>query len=148
PARRVRPQVELLEDRRLLAAANPIVIAADAGGAPQVRVFDAATKAPQLDFQAYDAGFTGGVRVAVGDVNGDGRADIVAGAGAGGGPNVRVFSGFDGSLLCNFMAFDPLFTGGVSVGGGDVNGDGFGDVLTGAGAGGGPNVRAYSGRGG
>src|SRR4029077_4809 len=84
--------------------------------------------------------FTGGVYVAAGDVNGDGFADIICGADAGGGPNVTVFSGKDGSRLLSFFPYDMGFTGGVRVAAGDVNGDGTADIVTGAGPGGGPNV--------
>ncbi len=62
--------------------------------------------------------------MAAGDVNGDGRADIVTGAGPGGGPHVRVFSGVDLAVLASFFAYDPGFHGGVSVAAGDINGDG------------------------
>src|SRR5207244_5549205 len=96
-------------------------------------------------FFAYDAGFSGGVSVAAGDVNGDGRADIITGAGAGGAPHVKAFSGLDGSVLRSFFAYDAGFSGGVYVAAGDVNGDGRTDIVTGAGAGGMPHVKAFSG---
>jgi hypothetical protein len=93
---------------------------------------------------AYDPGFRGGVRVAVGDVNGDGRDDIVTGAGAGGGPHVQVFSGRDFSLYSTYFAYAPNFTNGIYVAVGDVDGDGLADVITGAGSGGGPHIQVFS----
>src|SRR5207248_4659873 len=94
--------------------------------------------------------FTGGVYIAAGDVNGDGFADIVCGAAAGGGPNVTVFSGRDlgRTRLLSFFPYDPHFTGGVRVAAGDVDGDGVADIVTGAGPGGGPNVTVYKFNGG
>jgi hypothetical protein len=66
-------------------------------------------------FYAYTTAHRGGVTVAAGDVNGDGRADIITGAGPGGSPHVRVFSGRDLSELASFYAYHPAFTGGVFV---------------------------------
>jgi uncharacterized protein YkwD len=124
---------------------DDIITAAGPGGGPHVQVFDGKTNQPIFSFFAYSASFTGGVFVAAGDVNGDGKADIVTGAGAGGGPHVRVFSGADGHELAGFFAYPANFTGGVSVAAGDVTGDGKADVITGPGAGTSPLVHVFSG---
>jgi hypothetical protein len=90
--------------------------------------------------------FFGENLVAVGDVNNDGIVDFVFSAGNFGGPRVQVFSGADGSVLHNFFAYDRDFRGGVYVATGDLDGDGFSDIITGAGMLGGPHVRAFSGK--
>jgi hypothetical protein len=125
--------------------ASDIIVGADAGGGPEVIVFSGKDGSVLRGFFAYDPHFMGGVRVAAGDVNGDGKADIITAAGPGGGPQVIVFSGADGSVLRSFFAYDPNFGGGVHVAAGDINGDGKADILTGAGPGGGPQVTVFSG---
>ena len=97
-------------------------------------------------FFAFDPAFPGGVSVAAADVTGDGVADIIMGAGAGGGPHLRAFSLVGGAQteVASFFAYDPAFAGGISVAAGDVTGDGVAEILTGAGPGGGPHVRAFS----
>jgi FG-GAP-like repeat/FG-GAP repeat len=122
-----------------------IITGADAGGGPHVRVFDGATRKIITEFFAFDAAFHGGVRVAAGDVNGDGKADIICAAGPGGGPHVKVFDGTNGKLIREFFAFDASFHGGVFVSAADVNGDGKVDIATGAGEGGGAVVSIWDG---
>ena len=95
-------------------------------------------------------GFTGETRVALGDVNGDGVTDFIAGAGPGGASRVRVIDGRDGTtVLADFLAFDPSFTGGVYVAAGDLTGDGLADVVVTPdapdGQGIGPVVRVFGG---
>jgi hypothetical protein len=129
------------------ALVNQVILATgtDAGGPPEVRVFTPQGKLLR-DFMAYDPSFLGGVRVAVGDVNGDGVADIITIPGPTGGPDARVWDGRTGLMIAEFNAFPAGFTGGSFVAAGDVNGDGFADLIFGADAGGGPNVAVYDGR--
>jgi FG-GAP repeat len=129
-----------------------VITGAGPGGGPHVKVFKGtdiaagnANPTELRSFFAYASTFTGGVNVAAGDVNGDGLIDIITGAGPGGGPHVEAFgNGNQGSLLMSFFAYESTFRGGVSVGAGDMGGDGTTDeVVTGAGNGGGPKVGVY-----
>jgi Ca2+-binding RTX toxin-like protein len=112
-----------------------IVVGSDAGAAPEVRVFDSNSGAVLSQFLAYANTMTAGVRVAVGDVNGDGVLDIVTAPGSGARPMVRVFNIADGRRLGQFLAYDKSATGGVFVATGDTNGDGRDEIVTGPGSG-------------
>jgi hypothetical protein len=139
-----------------ISAQKILVVGADAGGAPLVKVFDASTGALLHSFNAFDPGFAGGVRVAVGDVNGDGVPDIIVAAGAGGGPHVKVIDGTKldmvdanneikpGALIGQFYAYDPTFSGGVFVAFGEGT-NGVPEIVTGTGAGGDPHVKVIDG---
>lgn len=114
-----------------------IVTAAGPGGGPHVKVFDGVTGAQLLNLFAFDVGFRGGVSVAAADLSGDGIADLIVGAGAGGGPHVRVLDGNTGAEIRSFFAYSAAFTGGVNV----AYGNGW--IITGAGPGAGPHVKAF-----
>ncbi len=130
---------------------SDLIIGADNGGGSRVRVISGRNGTTVLgDFFAYEASFRGGVRVASADVNGDGTADIITGAGFGGGPRVTVFDGTTlpfPTRLADYFAFEPTLRNGVYVGGGDVDADGFAEVVVGGGPGGGPRVAAFDGKG-
>jgi trimeric autotransporter adhesin len=110
-----------------------------------VKVFDGNTGVEIRSFFAFE-GFTGGVFVAGGDLNNDGFAEIIVGAGAGApGGHVKVFDGQTNTLLASFFAFDSGFFGGVTVAAADFNLDGVADVVVGAGPGAGPHVKVMDG---
>ena len=122
-----------------------IVAGADAGGEPRVSVYDRTGKLLS-SFLAFEPGFTGGVRVAAGDVDGDGRAEILAGSGPGRPAEVRVFR-LDGTLLDTIVPFNPFFAGGVFPAAGNLDGSGRADIAVGAGTGGDGLVRVFDGNG-
>jgi len=147
---------------------DQVFTGAGQGGAPHVKMFDIAALVnaasptthvvndprPLSEFMAYDVLFRGGVNVGAGDVDGDGVADVITGAGPTGGPHVKVFSGADGgqTLLQSFFPYDLSFQGGVRVAGADLGGDnggvagshqGTAEIITTPGPGGGANVRMW-----
>ena len=128
-------------------------VSTDSGGGPIVRISFA--DGSGFSFFAYDTSFTGGVRTAIGDVNGDGNPDLITAAGPGGGPHVVIWTITAGvpyaTVQSGFFAFEPGFTGGITLATGNINGDvsasgnALDDIIVGAGAGGGPRVIAFAG---
>src|SRR5207244_4141470 len=115
-----------------------VITGAGPGGGPHVRGFDATTARVARERKADGARLTGGVTVAASDVDGDHKADIITGTGAGGVPVVETFSGATGALLSAFYAYTPSFFGGVNVGAMGATGNGTAEIVTGPGPGGGP----------
>jgi len=100
-------------------------------------------------FAAFESGFTGGVRVAAGELDGNlDTVEVVAAAGPGAGPRVDVFSvnvttGQE-NKIASFFAFEPGFTGGVWVAVRETAGGARRDeIVVGADVGGGPRVRVF-----
>ena len=137
-----------------------LVITPDEGGGPRVRVFNGVGFGVAADFLGIeDPAFRGGARASIGDVNGDGIGDLLVAAGFGGGPRIAVFNGatlFDPlpavvgalppKLFGDFFVFEDTLRNGVFITSGDLDGDGFAEVIAGGGPGGGPRVFALSGQ--
>ena len=119
-----------------------LIVGSGAGGIAQVKVFSGTTQKLLASFTPFLA-FKGGVSVAAGDVNGDGKADVIVGSGPGAVAQVKVFSGATGALLESFSPFGAASIGGVSVAAGDVNGDTKADVIVGSGPGAVAQVKVF-----
>jgi len=106
---------------------DELVTGRDAGGAPAVviRADLHSTGCPSSvtnTLQPYPANWTGGVRVAAGDVNNNGGDELVTAPGPGHVSLLKVFTDADGDLAVTdhplvdqFQAFASSFTGGVHV---------------------------------
>jgi glucose/arabinose dehydrogenase len=116
------------------------------GRGSTVAVVDGQSGAVLQRFEAFEPSFTGGVFVALADLDGDGLAELVVSPDVGGGPRVRVLRVADLAVLADFFGIeDPAFRGGARVAGGDVNGDGREDVIVAAGYLGGPRIAGWDG---
>ncbi len=110
---------------------NVIVIAqAKSPNTPQlVRVIDEGSGAVLSQFAPYGKTFQGGIRIATGDLIGNGADEIVTAPGWSTVAVVKVYSQ-TGVLLTSFDPYGPTFTGGVQVAIADVDGDGLNDIIT------------------
>ena len=150
-----------------------LLVAAGSGGGPRVCVWDGAGFAnanggtpsvnPIANLFVFESTQRGGAFLTAGDVDGDGRAEIIVGGGPGGGPRVRIVNAAlllglpnleavnlddpanltNGLVLNNFFAGSGDSRGGVRLTTRDVNGDGLADLLTGSGTGEHSQVRVY-----
>jgi len=122
-----------------------IVVGSGQGRAPEIRVY-AADGTEESRFNTFVDWFRGGVRIAAGDLDGDGIAEIVAVPGPGIPAEVSVYDAKGNKKIAppGALAYPKEFVGGVRVAVGDLDRDGSAEIITAPGPGGGPHVRVFT----
>ncbi|MFA5070617.1 MAG: hypothetical protein WC528_05035 [Patescibacteria group bacterium] len=119
-----------------------IVVGSGSNYPPLVRIFDL-NGSILNEFYAYADNVRTGVKVAVCDLNSDGKSEIVTAPGKGSPPHIRIFNS-GGQVTGQFFALDGRFRGGVSLACGDMTGDGVAEIAVAALTGGGPHVTVHN----
>lgn len=115
-----------------LAAKKNIIAAKGPGAANDSRVRLYRNNGADAAFDLVALETLSGATVAAGDVDGDGAADLIVGAGSGlnNPATIRVYRAQDKAVLAEFTPFGSL--NGVRVAAGDLDGDGKAEVLAAA----------------
>jgi len=119
-----------------------IITGPKSNGGPQVRLFNTDGELVG-QFMAYEESFTGGINVAVGDIDGNGINEIITSTREGGVPTIKIFDNRGNNLGWDFDAYDPAFRGGVNIGVGDIEGDGPHEIAVAPISGGSSNIRIF-----
>jgi subtilisin-like proprotein convertase family protein len=140
---------------------DDLVVSAGFSGGPRISIYDGKSLASGQtvnlvnDFYAFSSELRNGAYVAVGAVSGGNQADLIFGAGPGGGPEVEIISAqalfTEGAVdaianpIENYYTGLPANRGGARVAVKNLSGNGFADVVVGDGDLAGSSVRVYQG---
>ena len=111
---------------------DEIIVAPRHGGAPHIRIFNhLGDPVFTPGFYAYSEDSRCGVDLATGDLNGDGKEEIITIPGEGCPAHVKVFNFVgESQFTLGFHAYDTNLTTGFRVTAGDLNGDGLDEIVT------------------
>ena len=112
------------------------------GSGPHVRVFNNKGTNLGLDIWPFDFDHRGGVSVGAGNVHGDSKDEIIVAVYNSGLPVVEIYNNL-AEKISGFFAYDRSFMGGINLTTGDIDNDGYEEIITAASSGGGPHVRSF-----
>ncbi len=102
-----------------------------------VRVFNQDGRQVRSGFFAYLDNFPANSQILISDIDSDGQDETLVNSNG----IITIYK--DGTKLREFRPYDGLFKGEISFALADLNGNGFKEIITGAGQGGGPHVRVF-----
>lgn len=122
---------------------DEVVTGPGVGGGPHLRVFEKDGIQRGIQFFPFHPEFHGGLSVATGDVDGDGKDEIAVAQATLGQAWVKVYRyNSNKEILAEFNAFGSPEVG-ANIAMGDIDLDGKDELIVGAGPGGGPHIRVY-----
>lgn len=105
------------------------IVAGVGNGSSAIKVFNNVGKLVSAGWQAFGNGYRFGVNVACGDINADGKDEVIAGAGTGK-PEIRVFDQRGKQLGPAFLGGSAKGKSGVRVASVDLDGNGTDEIVT------------------
>ncbi len=105
------------------------LITSPGSGRQPIHVYSGFDMSQLASWSATPPHFTGGVAVAAGDTDGDGRPEILTALGQGAGPRVSIHDALTGTVTSSFLAFSATSRTGVNLTAGDLDGDGRADIV-------------------
>jgi hypothetical protein len=123
---------------------DEVIISQLSQGQAWIKVYRAdISKKILANFLAYEPGFRGGANVAAGDINGDGKDEIITGSGIGSTSHVRVFDGSGRFLGLALFPYEENYRGGVDVAVGNVDRGSESEIITSKASFGMPQIKVY-----
>jgi len=123
---------------------DEIITAPASGDEPRVNVFNRYGEQLQFDIFPFHPDFSGGVSLAVANVDDDYMDELVVGVQSQDSAWVKVINvGAVEPPIGNFLAFPVDFKRGVNVTAGDIDNDGYDEIIAAANSGGGPHVKTF-----
>lgn len=95
-------------------------------------------------FYPYGYDYNGGISIAIADLDGDNKNEIITGPEKGGANKIMVFNWYGREINSGWHAYHQDWINlGTNVAAGDINGDGQIEIISGAGFRGGPHVKIF-----
>lgn len=118
-----------------------IIVAPDFSFTLPIKIYSLGGRKLVEDWYPFGQNYTGGYSLAVAKTQG--KKQIVIGVGLNVEPRVALFNS-DLKLQNSWLAFEPIFRGGINVAAGDFDNDGNDEVIVGAGPGKKPIIKTFS----